>query len=599
MVYSSANIINLNTVDVKSWIKNPNHTYIGRRSYSRGLKGSKWRNPFKIKPNFNRKDAVKFFERYIRKNKVLLKSLHELVDKKLGCYCAPELCHAEILHLLAGNVPVYQYHAVMESPKLPEATPRPIPHPRPIPVNVSTPSITDNSALDQKVTDALQGMSDILEGIGQDISNSLIPIPVNVTTANSILSIPTEETNKIYGTLLQSESTSSNSSVSSVSPPSNSPSSVNELDCKPRATNDERSKSLQFTSFSLPPCGNTERKNLPEGFRFTATDASSTLNPPSPFAYIPSPPSQPTSEDATSKILGFLANKVDLLAISINTLQFNLNKVVEKLQINMEVKVPETVQKVEQCVYGKFTYVEDKIDNYTKIVNKELNVLKNENAQLRDKLDSYILQESEREEQIKECFNNPQNVPNCITDLSPIKDELEKKLFDLDVRLIECEQYSRRESLVISGIPESISQNQYKLEEKVISILGLIGLNITRKDISACHQLYKSPGSRFPAKVVVRFVNRKIVNYCLEHRNDLQEMAFQNLHLNLRFYQSLCPKNEESLRICNRLSRDNKIHSHFIRNGFVKIVEAENGRPVKVKHPDHLREKFPDMAEIN
>ena len=68
--------------------------------------------------------------------------------------------------------------------------------------------------------------------------------------------------------------------------------------------------------------------------------------------------------------------------------------------------------------------------------------------------------------------------------------------------------------------------------------------------------------------------------------------------LNLRFYESLCSKNEETLRICNQLSREGKIHSHFLRNGFVKVVLEENGRPMKIKHPDILREKFPDIPDI-
>ena len=155
---------------------------------------------------------------------------------------------------------------------------------------------------------------------------------------------------------------------------------------------------------------------------------------------------------------------------------------------------------------------------------------------------------------MKECFNTPQNVPNCIADLQPLKDDFEKKMLELDMRLIECEQYSRRESLVISGIPEAITQNQ--LESTVIDILSYSGLNVGPRDISACHRLFKHPRSKFPAKVVVRFCNRKVVNICLEHRDILQQKAFKNLRLNLRFYESLCSKNEETLRICNWLRKE-------------------------------------------
>ena len=173
---------------------------------------------------------------------------------------------------------------------------------------------------------------------------------------------------------------------------------------------------------------------------------------------------------------------------------------------------------------------------------------------------------------------------------------MKKKLHDLDARLIECEQYSRRESLVISGIPNSVSQKD--LQRKVIDILGLIGLEIGPKDISACHRLY-NPRSEFPAKVIVRFCNRKVVNICLEQRDHLQKKAYDLLKLNLRFFESLCGKNSETLRICKWLSREELIHNHFLRNGFVKVVFKENDKPQKIKHPDILRKMFDIPAVID
>ena len=170
---------------------------------------------------------------------------------------------------------------------------------------------------------------------------------------------------------------------------------------------------------------------------------------------------------------------------------------------------------------------------------------------------------------------------------------MEKKLFDIDVRLVECEQYSRRENLIISGILDAVDQKH--LQQKVLQILGTIGLYLIPDDISACHRLYKPPDSQYPAKVVVRFVNIKIVNFCLEHKKDLQQQASHQMRLNLRFYESLCSKNEESLRICKWLNQQNKIHDHYLRNGFVKLVAEENGISRKVKHPDLLRKEFPGI----
>jgi len=71
--------------------------YIGR--------GSKWGNPYthikgKTKAEFlvdSREEAIEKYSEWIKKQPSLLKDLHELKDKRLGCYCRPERCHGDIL----------------------------------------------------------------------------------------------------------------------------------------------------------------------------------------------------------------------------------------------------------------------------------------------------------------------------------------------------------------------------------------------------------------------------------------------------------------------------------------------------------------------
>ena len=59
-------------------------------------------------------------------------------------------------------------------------------------------------------------------------------------------------------------------------------------------------------------------------------------------------------------------------------------------------------------------------------------------------------------------------------------------LYSLDSHLVHCEQYSRRESIVVSGIPDNIPQSE--LEITVLEILKRIGLDrMSSFEISACH----------------------------------------------------------------------------------------------------------------
>jgi hypothetical protein len=70
--------------------------YIGRPS--------KWGNPFAIGRDGNREEVIEKFRKWIKTQKKLLKDLHELKGKRLGCFCAPLACHGHVLADLADEV---------------------------------------------------------------------------------------------------------------------------------------------------------------------------------------------------------------------------------------------------------------------------------------------------------------------------------------------------------------------------------------------------------------------------------------------------------------------------------------------------------------
>ena len=67
--------------------------YIGR--------GSKWGNPFKITSISDRRRVVGLYRRHlwtkIKAHHYSLEELASLHDKNLVCYCAPLMCHGDIL----------------------------------------------------------------------------------------------------------------------------------------------------------------------------------------------------------------------------------------------------------------------------------------------------------------------------------------------------------------------------------------------------------------------------------------------------------------------------------------------------------------------
>jgi len=75
--------------------------YIGRRNARYGLPESIWHNPFKVGKDGTREEVIAKFEAYLLASPELLAQIPTLRGKRLACWCAPKLCHGEILIRLA------------------------------------------------------------------------------------------------------------------------------------------------------------------------------------------------------------------------------------------------------------------------------------------------------------------------------------------------------------------------------------------------------------------------------------------------------------------------------------------------------------------
>jgi len=70
--------------------------YIGRPS--------KWGNPFVIGRDGNRQQVIEKHRAYVLGNQTLLAAAKsELKGKVLGCWCAPQSCHGDVLVELAES----------------------------------------------------------------------------------------------------------------------------------------------------------------------------------------------------------------------------------------------------------------------------------------------------------------------------------------------------------------------------------------------------------------------------------------------------------------------------------------------------------------
>ena len=81
-------------------------------------------------------------------------------------------------------------------------------------------------------------------------------------------------------------------------------------------------------------------------------------------------------------------------------------------------------------------------------------------------------------------------------------------------------QYGKRNNIAISGIPDSIDDNN--LENSVISMMCDINVNIEENGIEPCHRFGKPDAKSKSKKTVIRFVNMKNCNKIFENKKNLQ-----------------------------------------------------------------------------
>lgn len=90
----STTVVNVRTDDTYT-------VYIGRAVPRRRLAASKWANPFKIGPDGTRDEVIARYRAYLLARPDLVADVGSLQGQRLGCWCAPEACHGDVLAELA------------------------------------------------------------------------------------------------------------------------------------------------------------------------------------------------------------------------------------------------------------------------------------------------------------------------------------------------------------------------------------------------------------------------------------------------------------------------------------------------------------------
>ena len=152
-------------------------------------------------------------------------------------------------------------------------------------------------------------------------------------------------------------------------------------------------------------------------------------------------------------------------------------------------------------------------------------------------------------------------------------------------------QYSRRDTLEIVGIPNSVGNSV--LDETVRGVFKKIGVEIDERNVQACHRLKEKERTTF------KFVNRKDCLQIRRVKKDLKSLDATEFDFpeNTKIFinESLCPYYRGIWNKCKKLRVIQKIHQFYTISGLIRVKLEETGPSRIISHMVDLKELFPDM----
>ena len=183
-----------------------------------------------------------------------------------------------------------------------------------------------------------------------------------------------------------------------------------------------------------------------------------------------------------------------------------------------------------------------------------------------------------------------------IKNLQIENERLRKKVDDLEnkIEIIESdhnalEQYGRRNNIEITGIPNSVSDQN--LEKEVVDILKEINVVVSANDIEACHRM--GPPKNESKKTIVRFVNRKHAKKALINRKNLRNITAQK---NVFINENLTVRNNKIAYLSRKLKRSGHVEKAYTKDGITHVPNPDinRGKIIKIYHVKELFNLFPD-----
>ena len=169
-----------------------------------------------------------------------------------------------------------------------------------------------------------------------------------------------------------------------------------------------------------------------------------------------------------------------------------------------------------------------------------------------------------------------------VSTLESENDFLRKRVNQLENSLDAAEQYSRRNNLRISGLPESPNEST---DDLVLAMSSAIGANVSLEEIDRSHRVgaknHKSGGNNpKPRDVIVKFVSYRSRQKMFKQRGAAKSNGYKNVYVN----EDLTRNRSFTLFRCRELKRQGRIQDAWSSDG--KIIVKDRSGKIRPITPD-------------
>lgn len=163
-----------------------------------------------------------------------------------------------------------------------------------------------------------------------------------------------------------------------------------------------------------------------------------------------------------------------------------------------------------------------------------------------------------------------------IAELSEENCRLRARVEALELKADRAEQYSRRNCLRLSGVPEVADEC---VDDKVLEVASAIGVNLTLEDIDRSHRLGKprhvASGNRSqtkPRDIIIKFCSYRSRQKMLKNKSEMKNSPFKGSFLN----ENLSTVRDNLFYQARQLAKNRSIHSTWTFDGTILVKDKHS-----------------------